>query len=378
MAPNLQTSFWERMDLDENCHEKCLNAIQELYSGCKVKELEGQGYCSFTLLVSPQRDWEWNESESLGDASPTSQEDFIVQIRPWQHSLDLDATHAAKLTYGCLAPTIRKLNCSLPGRLEAFEMERMQGVPFKQVQCRKKTLDDESWKMQCTMIRSFANFVSKGWISSTHISDLPSRRLRADSPITDTSSSSTPLFLSQCPGKVGSQILCKLSRLAQELPDLHLRNRAAETLSSLKEMQDWPVVLNHGDLVPSNILIDPSTREISGVVDWAEAEFLPFGTCLYGLEHFLGYLDTFTPHSPRYYYHDKAAELRRAFWNCLWEEAPQLREKGTMKNLEVVRDVGVFLWYGYAWDEGRIDRVVNARDDVVEVCMLRAFLGGRS
>lgn len=49
-----------------------------------------------------------------------------------------------------------------------------------------------------------------------------------------------------------------------------------------------------------------------------------------------------------------------------------------MKNLEVVRDVGVFLWYGYAWDEGRIDRVVNARDDVVEVCMLRAFLGGRS
>jgi hypothetical protein len=38
-----------------------------------------------------------------------------------------------------------------------------------------------------------------------------------------------------------------------------------------------------------------------------------------------------------------------------------------------MRDIGVLLWYGYAWDGGAIDRVVNEMDDSVEVVCLRAF-----
>jgi hypothetical protein len=36
--------------------------------------------------------------------------------------------------------------------------------------------------------------------------------------------------------------------------------------------------------------------------------------------------------------------------------------------------VGVLLWYGFAWDEGRVERVVSEGRDGVEVACLRAFM----
>jgi hypothetical protein len=35
------------------------------------------------------------------------------------------------------------------------------------------------------------------------------------------------------------------------------------------------------------------------------------------------------------------------------------------------------LWFGFAWDEGRIDRVVSEGRDEVELACLNAFLGVR-
>jgi hypothetical protein len=45
-----------------------------------------------------------------------------------------------------------------------------------------------------------------------------------------------------------------------------------------------------------------------------------------------------------------------------------------LEDVRVTRDMGVLLWYGYAWDDGAIDRVVNEADDAVEVVCLRSFL----
>jgi len=44
------------------------------------------------------------------------------------------------------------------------------------------------------------------------------------------------------------------------------------------------------------------------------------------------------------------------------------------RSVLVAKEVGILLWHGFAWDEGRIDRVVDERDDGEEVEMLRAFL----
>lgn len=143
--------------------------------------------------------------------------------------------------------------------------------------------------------------------------------------------------------------------------------------------------MNHGDLIPSNILIDEDTWEITGLVDWAEAEYLPFGTCLYGFEHFLGFLTEFSlaPSSndetssipgiaPTFTYFDDETRLRDLFWKCLFEAVPDIQTR--QEDVTMMRDLGVLLWYGYAWDDGAIDRVVNEESDAVEVVCLRAFL----
>jgi hypothetical protein len=181
-------------------------------------------------------------------------------------------------------------------------------------------------------------------------------------------------MLSRCTGKVGSTMLQRLQMLTRELPDARLRERARTTLRAVQRMSEHPIVLNHGDLIPSNILVHEQTWQITGLVDWAEAEFLPFGICLYGLEQLLGF---FTPASsdddvPTFTYFDHAQPLRDLFWDRLAKSLPDI--SSMENNIRVMRDVGVLLWHGIAWDGGAIDRVVNERDDAEELVRLRAFL----
>lgn len=160
-----------------------------------------------------------------------------------------------------------------------------------------------------------------------------------------------------CTGRVGRVLISKLRSLAAHLPTLPLRERAASVLARLMEVEHFPVVLNHGDLLPSNVLADPGSWAVTGLVDWAEAECLPFGTCLYGLECLLGGLVRVEDGGLEWRYWEGSGELRGAFWDALMGGGVGL--EGREEEVRCMRDVGVLLWYGYAWDEGRIDRVVN-------------------
>ena len=81
---------------------------------------------------------------------------------------------------------------------------------------------------------------------------------------------------------VGSTIAAGLQRLTQELPH-RFRSRARSASKQIGKVDALPWVLTHGDVVPSNIMVEPTTCRLTGFVDWAEAEVLPFGLCLYGL-----------------------------------------------------------------------------------------------
>jgi len=181
-------------------------------------------------------------------------------------------------------------------------------------------------------------------------------------------------MLSLCTGKVGSCIAQKLQKLARELPDEWLRESAMITFDKICALDDYPIVLNHGDLIPSNILVDEHTWQITGLVDWAEAEHLPFGTCLYGLEHLLGFVRPALSESsrPMFVYQEDAARLQQLFWTTLMKAVPEL--EGRREEVQVMRDTGVLLWHGYAWDEGVVDRVVDEVNDGEELAKLRAFL----
>ncbi|KAH7406940.1 hypothetical protein DE146DRAFT_648857 [Phaeosphaeria sp. MPI-PUGE-AT-0046c] len=373
------TSSWQRVDASAVDGRRCLDAIQSRYIGWTMQELGDQGYCSLTLLVCDCR-----EPQNSDIQSPKAEmrllvapaQARIVQIRPARYALDLTVAQAAKQAYPGLAPFVRKLDLDLPSRLCVYEMQRLPGTPLSRVLPRSQVLDSSAQKKQEYLIESFAAVIAQGF----RLAQSKGRMERADSPMEDQQ-----LMLVQCNGKVGSSIVSRLERLGDQLPDSQLRDIAINVLAHIRSLDDYPVVLNHGDLIPSNILVDENTWQITGLVDWAEAEYLPFGTCLYGLEHFLGYLcapqdslspitaDSSTGNDKKVFvYYNSAAQLRELFWRRLSGSMPFLKHKED--DVRVMRDLGVLLWYGFAWDDGAIDRVVDDLQDPVEMACLRAFL----
>jgi hypothetical protein len=372
MSTSPISDFWQRDGLDEEDGLRCLRLIREWYVGYEVDVFREQGYCSFTLLVSLPFIVKASTQSVHGVLKKHKEESLIVQIRPTQHALDMHIARVAKETYASLAPDIRAVDLDLPGQLRVYEMQKMHGTPLSRLLPCTRDSTPNMQNKQKRLVESFATLLAQTWPSSS-TSSPPHRTTRADSPM-----ASALHMLSSCTGKIGSSILPRLEKLGTELPDPFLREVAKTTVVRIKDMEDLPVVLNHGDFIPSNVLVDEETWEISGLVDWAEAEDLPFGMCMYGVEYVLGYLSAACQtrdeplNAPVFVYHENAAYLRELFWRRLCELEPDVKSR--LEDVKTMRDAGVLLWFGYAWDDGAIDRVVNEKDDGVEVACLRAFV----
>ncbi|KAH8815751.1 hypothetical protein F5884DRAFT_817987 [Xylogone sp. PMI_703] len=288
--------FFQRSSLTSQDRLDCFKFIKQLHPEKAITPTKSQGYCSLTLLVG---------------------EDTVIQFRPPKYSLDLNITAAAEGIYGSFVPTTKCI-ATLPS----------SGVSLKDLRAEC----EPTMSQTANLCRDFASFVSKAW------------RHRVEIP---------PL------GNIGRSIRHRLQLLNAELPP-RFRGVAEKTLYELPRIKSLPWVLTHGDIMPSNLLVRPSTGGLSGLVDWAEAEYLPFGTCLYGLEEILGEM---TPNG--FKYRPQVDRLREIFWIELRSLLPEM----TATNLEAInlsRDLGVLLWYGIAFDdEGR---------DVEEISKLDAFL----
>jgi len=371
--------FWTRQRLQNRDRDACLRAVQKAYSKHGIEEFGNQGYCSYTLLATlPTTSYaERDAGVEYNQESGVQKKCHIIQLRPAHHAFDLSITCAARTTYSSMAPKVRSLDLILPGGLHAYEMEKLPGTPFDRLQPCHRTLHADTGSKLEGLITSFADLIAQSWPSAPRDPAI-STCVRADSPV-----ETFPSMLGQCTGRVGSTLTRRLQKLASELPVAQLRSRAQSALMAMDSVVDYPVVLNHGDLIPSNILVDEDTWRITGIVDWAEAEYLPFGMCLYGLEHLLGSLahppsltSQATPsddRSPAFVYYENAAFLRNRFWSRLLEAVPELRSR--KEDVMMMRDAGVLLWRGIAWDNGAMDRVVNEMDDTDELTYLRAFLG---
>ncbi|KAL9128891.1 MAG: hypothetical protein Q9217_002513 [Psora testacea] len=133
----------------------------------------------------------------------------------------------------------------------------------------------------------------------------------------------------------------------------------------------YPQVLTHGDLCPMNILVSPTTGRVTGIIDWAEAEVLPFGLALYGLENLLGYMG---PGGWNYF--EIWDELEQKFWNQFWDcitNAKAPPEDRIRHSVTIARQVGVLMQYGFKWENGTVERAVTEKD-AGSLAYLDAFL----
>ncbi|KAH7044640.1 hypothetical protein B0J12DRAFT_577806, partial [Macrophomina phaseolina] len=303
----------------------------------------------------------------------------LLQFRPPRHALNPRTAHLARTVYGAMAPRVvltgsvmlwpRADAVAAELILDLCAMTLVPGTPYGTVQVRRRVLTEMEAAWHGEVVRGFAEFVGRGW--------------RGVGGEEDKEASFLLELHAATPGK--------LWRLSRELPSTGLRERAARVLRRYGELGmgelpgQWragrrplPFTLNHGDVVPGNLLVDERTGRLNGLVDWAEAEVGIWGLGLYGLEFLLGYGKSVGARGADYTftYYAQAPELRKSFWEEVKRgigsefERPEAQEA-----VAVIRDVGVLLWFGYAWDEGQIDRVVNERDDPREMLLLRTFLG---
>ncbi|KAL1845327.1 hypothetical protein VTK73DRAFT_664 [Phialemonium thermophilum] len=362
-----------------------------------IRESHSQGYCSYTLCVGSR---------------------LIVQFRPAAHPIDMQVAARARAVYGRLAPATRFLGVVQVGTssapasgsvtsmeggvaaevtrassdgaamLFAYCMTRIPGISLAELRSSAPRIASDP-ALRGDLVYGFAHFVARGWSAAA--------------------SEDGPAW-----GRRGERrwLRSRLETLRDSLPP-RFRQRVDMVLASLASIEALPWVLTHTDVVPSNIMVlsavadREKTREderesgscrrgdsLSGLLDWAEAECLPFGVGTCGLEELLGRSTPgdgedaastpqrrsfYPPPGSRFAFDADAARLRRLFWTELAAAVPRLQEADAadvMVTLERARDLGVLLRHGIAFDEGRLDRVVQEGRDDEEVQRLDLFLFG--
>lgn len=460
--------FFTHNGLDASDLRACTHLSNTRFPGSSASEIPNQGFCSHTLIIRPND--EPSPSSSTGNgltsslAPPRSKNSRpekgmykILQFRPERYALPFKAIKIARRIHGNWVAIAMPLGVIRPpafGLRDDLGEEAVGGMPRScnwdgEVEGERRMLEDEGQGI-CVRIKELHVYemdvlpgIAYEGILPRHVelSAAEEGRLRC---LLDGlarffrqtwSSGRLPGWLmapAQVQGRVGGTIPWRLWKVANELPaTCGLRDEAKKLQEEVKAggMKDLPKCLSHGDLLPPNLLVDTETGRLTGVVDWAEAEVLPFGMALYGIERLLGWIQQPTtenidnaadepahrnttrnaqreisssPMSEKadsvissssplpsnkpsttepakakveFTYYKQAPALRAHFYAQLALLIPELREPGMKKQVALARKVGVLLWFGFGWDDGKIDRTINEKDDPVELAQLVAFLG---
>jgi DNA excision repair protein ERCC-4 len=97
-----------------------------------------------------------------------------------------------------------------------------------------------------------------------------------------------------------------------------------------------------------NILVDPDTGHLTGIVDWADAAIEPFGMALWGLEAVLGCSGP----GGWAYFEDDTSHSRLLFQRAFLAEIGECLSDQTCTGIDQIRNLGVLLRYGFTWETG--------------------------
>ncbi|KAI1421415.1 hypothetical protein F5Y12DRAFT_787496 [Xylaria sp. FL1777] len=302
--------FFDRCKLPATVKDDCDAFARSRYLGA-IRPAPFQGYCSYTLFAG---------------------EETAVQFRPSTYKLDMDITSTASDIFKDLAPETEYLGQLKGTDLHAFSMRKIPGVSLAdyRVMSSKGAAREQ-------MIRDFAQLQALAWRNAR----------RAEGLLGEMRT-------------VGSSLTSRLESMSASLP-IRFRRTASSILGNISNIEALPWVFTHGDFLAANIMVNPHSGKLTGLLDWAEAEWLPFGIGMYGLEELLGEDNQ----SGRFVYYPEAPHLRDTFWNELMLLIPELaRDSKTVSLVKKAQILGVLLWHGIAFDDGKLNRVVEeGRDD---------------
>ena len=165
------------------------------------------------------------------------------------------------------------------------------------------------------------------------------------------------------------EVIQRLNILSESMPSRftpiirRLSNEADQLFSN-----SYPFTLSHNDLCEMNILIDPLTGHLKGIIDWIDAKIQPFGFALWGLQNILGYMS-----SDGWHYQDNYEADEKLFWKTFEQEAKNFNfSDEDRKRIQIAREIGIVIHYGFQWTAGSDMTPVKEDDDSLNY--LDAFL----
>ncbi|KAI1078384.1 hypothetical protein F5B20DRAFT_547929 [Whalleya microplaca] len=313
--------FFNRCKLPPTVKDDCDMFVKSRYSAQVIRPAPFQGYCSYTVFVG---------------------QDNVVQFRPATHKLDIGITRAASEIFGRLAPETEFLGQLHDTGLLVFSMRRIPGVSLADFRIEPGRLQLRLQRQQ--IVRDFARLQASSWAHAQNNEKIQKKT-------------------------VGLSLRWRLELMANNLP-YRFRGIVRSLLVDLPKIESLPWTLSHGDFLPSNIMVYPDSGRICGLVDWTEAEFLPFGVGMYGLEELLG-----EDKDGHFVYYPEAKHLRAIFWRMLLSMLPELAQDAKQTVLvKKAQTLGILLWHGIAFDDGKLDRAVEEGRDNEEIERLDVFL----
>jgi len=132
-----------------------------------------------------------------------------------------------------------------------------------------------------------------------------------------------------------------LDRLSQSLPErFHPKLDEVRQGLPLLFRSEYPMVVQHDDLLENNIHVDEATGRITGIVDWHDAIIALFGVSIAGLETVLG-IQTGTS----WHLHHSHVSFREQFWDTFYGETGGFSE-ADRRSVEIARLFGLFRSHG--------------------------------
>ncbi|KAF5023098.1 hypothetical protein F66182_4855 [Fusarium sp. NRRL 66182] len=218
-------------------------AAQELSGAAAITPVDSPGSMSYTVVCS-------------GCPGPLS--DIIVSFREQCALLDGNMIELAKAIHGDLVPesTCKGIIEGSDPPLSIYSMPYLRGSSYIEALSFNVNLDPDEEAKHITFVKSLARHFARSWLGSQQIDhqtqqDLEEQQIQKRLYLLMQESSLSILFKSM------------ISELIELLPSLF--------------SQDYPKVLTHNDFSVTNILVEPETLEITGIVDWSLASIMPFG-----------------------------------------------------------------------------------------------------
>ncbi|MCJ1377791.1 hypothetical protein MMC17_000887 [Xylographa soralifera] len=283
---------------NEVTQDDCDTYAQNLVKG-SVTPVPWQGFHSYTLR---------------------SNSGLIIQFRSKASPLDSSTTKLAKQVHGHLAPTTTYHGLMPNSSVSVWVMEIIAGVGYLFTASTITTA-----KLDIT-VTDFAKFYAASWKNP------------------------------QSPAKEKIHLYTtKFDQLSASLPPrfTEILENTQKNMGLIIDLVPW--VLTHQDLSGMNILVDPDTGHITGVVDWADATIEPFGMALWGLESVLGCSGPkgwlYFGSDPSYsHFGCNSSRSRALFWKTLLREIECTISDECRHAINEVRILGILLRYGFRWE----------------------------